>query len=136
MGPDTIEHMLLECANWHDLRLKLLMPLLEGITVEVCDDDQVALILGGVAGSANLRLAQWAGKDGSILQNYYDLLQRFSGERWKESVSPVGVIGVKAPRIFEGTIVDELAPCVRVAMFFQKPWRKLLFPLPNPNRRM
>ena len=134
LGPDTLKHMLLECAHWHDLRLKLLMPLLEGITVEVCDDDQVALILGGVAGSAHLRLAQWAGKDGCISQDDYDLLQHLSGELWKESVSPVGVIGVEAPRIFEGTIVDELAPCVRVAMFLQqvdKSRRELLFSLPK-----
>jgi hypothetical protein len=54
LGPDTLKHMLLECANWHDLRLKLLMPLLEGVTVEVCDDDRVALLLGGKTGSAHL----------------------------------------------------------------------------------
>jgi hypothetical protein len=68
----------------------------------VCDDDQVALILGGVVGSVHLRLAQWAGKDGCISQDDYDLLQHLSGELWKESTSLVGDIDVEAPRIFNG----------------------------------
>ena len=102
--------------------------------MEVCDDDQVALILGGVAGSAHLRLAQWAGKDGCISQDAFYLLHHLSEELWGKSVSAVADIDVEAPRIFEGTIVDELAPCVRVAMFLQqvdKSRRELLFSLPK-----
>jgi hypothetical protein len=34
--------------------------------LEVCDADQVVLILGGEAGSVHLRLVQWAGKDECI----------------------------------------------------------------------
>jgi hypothetical protein len=95
-----------------------LLPLLEGVTLELYGDDQVALLNGGDAGPAHLRLTQWAGKHGSaISHDDYDLLQHISDELWTESVKPVDDIDVEAPRIFEGIIVDDLAPRDRVAVF-------------------
>jgi hypothetical protein len=64
------KHMLLECANWQDLGLKLLMSLLEGV------DDRVALLLlGSEVGPTHSRLVQWAGECGFVVQNVNDLLQ-------------------------------------------------------------